>query len=101
MKIGTAMAPCLQEIFRPQNCGALAETLPATGRAQDNRRLFRFYGEFCLHSDRSASDASRAGERKLARLDSEAIRRRDQGETLTDIARSYNVHPSTISRLTA
>jgi DNA invertase Pin-like site-specific DNA recombinase len=32
---------------------------------------------------------------------SEAIRRRDRGETLTDIARSYNVHPSTISRLTA
>jgi DNA invertase Pin-like site-specific DNA recombinase len=32
---------------------------------------------------------------------SEAIRRRDRGETLTDIARSYKVHPSTISRLTA
>jgi IS30 family transposase len=32
---------------------------------------------------------------------SEAIRRRDQGEPLSDIARSYNVHPSTISRLTA
>jgi DNA invertase Pin-like site-specific DNA recombinase len=32
---------------------------------------------------------------------SEAIRRRDRGESLTDIARSYNVHPSTISRLTA
>jgi DNA invertase Pin-like site-specific DNA recombinase len=32
---------------------------------------------------------------------SEAIRRRDRGETLTDIARSYNVHASTISRLTA
>jgi hypothetical protein len=31
---------------------------------------------------------------------SEAIRRRDRGETLSDIARSYNVHPSTISRLT-
>jgi DNA invertase Pin-like site-specific DNA recombinase len=31
----------------------------------------------------------------------EAIKRRDQGETLSDIARSYNVHPSTISRLTA
>jgi DNA invertase Pin-like site-specific DNA recombinase len=27
---------------------------------------------------------------------SEAIRRRDRGETLGDIARSYNVHPSTI-----
>ena len=26
---------------------------------------------------------------------------RDRGETLSDIARSYNVHPSTISRLTA
>jgi DNA invertase Pin-like site-specific DNA recombinase len=32
---------------------------------------------------------------------SEAIRRRHQGEPLSDIARSYNVHPSTISRLTA
>jgi DNA invertase Pin-like site-specific DNA recombinase len=32
---------------------------------------------------------------------SEAIRRRDRGETLTDITRTYNVHPSTISRLTA
>jgi DNA invertase Pin-like site-specific DNA recombinase len=31
---------------------------------------------------------------------SEAVRRRDRGETLGDIARSYNVHPSTISRLT-
>ncbi len=30
---------------------------------------------------------------------SDAIRRRDRGETLSDIARSYNVHPSTISRL--
>src|SRR5271169_1428393 len=32
---------------------------------------------------------------------SEALRRRDRGEPLSDIARSYNVHPSTISRLTA
>ena len=32
---------------------------------------------------------------------SEAILRRDRGESLTDIARSFNVHPSTISRLTA
>lgn len=32
---------------------------------------------------------------------SAALRRRDRGETLTNIARSYNVHPSTISRLTA
>src|ERR1700694_5683805 len=31
---------------------------------------------------------------------SEAIRRRDRGEPLSEIARSYNVHPSTISRLT-
>jgi DNA invertase Pin-like site-specific DNA recombinase len=30
-----------------------------------------------------------------------AIRRRDRGESLNDIARSYNFHPSTISRLTA
>jgi DNA invertase Pin-like site-specific DNA recombinase len=32
---------------------------------------------------------------------SAALFRRDRGETLTNIARSYNVHPSTISRLTA
>ena len=32
---------------------------------------------------------------------SEVICRRDRGETLGDIARRYNVHPSTISRLTA
>jgi len=32
---------------------------------------------------------------------SEAIRCRDRGETLSNIAHSYNVHPSTISRLTA
>jgi DNA invertase Pin-like site-specific DNA recombinase len=31
----------------------------------------------------------------------EAIKRRNQGETLADIGRSYNVSPSTISRLTA
>jgi DNA invertase Pin-like site-specific DNA recombinase len=30
----------------------------------------------------------------------EAIKRREQGETLADIARSYNVSPATISRLT-
>jgi IS30 family transposase len=30
---------------------------------------------------------------------SEAIRRRDRGETLTEIGRSYNVSPATISRL--
>ena len=31
----------------------------------------------------------------------EAIKRRNQGETLADIARSYNVSPATISRLRA
>jgi DNA invertase Pin-like site-specific DNA recombinase len=31
----------------------------------------------------------------------EAIKRRDQGETLAEIGRSYNVSPATISRLTA
>ena len=31
----------------------------------------------------------------------EAIKRREQGETLADIARSYNVSPATISRLEA
>jgi hypothetical protein len=32
---------------------------------------------------------------------SEAIHRRDRDEPLTDIVRRYNVHPSSISRLTA
>jgi len=31
----------------------------------------------------------------------EAIQRRDNGESIRSIARSYNVHASTISRLTA
>jgi DNA invertase Pin-like site-specific DNA recombinase len=31
----------------------------------------------------------------------EAIKRREQGETLAEIGRSYNVSPATISRLTA
>lgn len=31
----------------------------------------------------------------------EAIKRREQDETLADIGRSYNVSPATISRLTA
>jgi DNA invertase Pin-like site-specific DNA recombinase len=31
----------------------------------------------------------------------EAIQRRDKGESIREIARSYNVNPSTISRLTA
>jgi DNA invertase Pin-like site-specific DNA recombinase len=31
----------------------------------------------------------------------EAVKRRNQGETLADIARSYNVSPATISRLVA
>ncbi len=31
----------------------------------------------------------------------EAIQRRDQGESIRAIARTYNVNPSTISRLTA
>ena len=31
----------------------------------------------------------------------EAIHRRDQGEAVREIARTYNVSPSTISRLTA
>jgi hypothetical protein len=31
---------------------------------------------------------------------SQRIKRRNQGETLADIARTYNVSPATISRLT-
>jgi DNA invertase Pin-like site-specific DNA recombinase len=43
-------------------------------------------------ADLSNSPITRSGE---------AIKRREQGETLADIGRSYNVSPATISRLTA
>src|SRR5215468_4684342 len=62
------MAPCVQEIFRPQNRRAVGQTLSATGRAQDDPRLLRFHNGFCVQSDRSATDARRAGDRELARL---------------------------------
>jgi DNA invertase Pin-like site-specific DNA recombinase len=37
----------------------------------------------------------------IAHQQKEAIKRRNQGETLADIGRSYNVSAATISRLTA
>src|SRR5215813_13966171 len=67
-KLGACAKPCIQEIFRPQNRGALAQAAPATSRAQDDLRLLRFHNGFCLQSDWSAIDARRAGERKLTRL---------------------------------
>src|SRR5215813_2160714 len=67
-KLGACAKPCIQEIFRPQNRGALAQATPATSRAQDDLRLLRFHNGFCLQSDWSAIDARRAGERKLTRL---------------------------------
>jgi hypothetical protein len=35
-KLGACAKPCLQEMFRPQNRGALAQAAPATSRAQEN-----------------------------------------------------------------
>src|ERR1700746_2168326 len=51
-----------------QNCGAVAQTLLATGRAPDDLRLLRFCNEFRLQRDRSAPEARRAADRKQARL---------------------------------
>src|SRR5215469_6483613 len=42
-EIGAARMPS-RKIFRPQNCGAAAHTLPATGR--DDPRLSRLYNRF-------------------------------------------------------
>src|SRR5215471_5300934 len=71
-KLGACAKPCIQEIFRPQNRGALAQAAPATSRAQDDLRLLRFHNGFCLQSDWSAIDARRAGERELTRLQARA-----------------------------
>src|SRR5215468_3153900 len=43
----------------------VAQTLLALGGAQDAPRLLLFHNEFCPQSDRSATDAGRAGDRKL------------------------------------
>src|SRR5215470_4714018 len=58
----------MPEIFRPQNCGAVANTLHVTGRVENDPRLLRLYNRFCLQGDRSITTAERAADRKLARL---------------------------------
>jgi DNA invertase Pin-like site-specific DNA recombinase len=55
-------------LFRPQNCGAVAPTLLAIGRAQGSSELLRLHNGFCLQNDRSTTNAGRAADRKLARL---------------------------------
>src|SRR6516162_6142912 len=66
--IGTAMAPVSMN-FGPQNCGAVAQTLLTSGV---ERRVITDYCDFTTGSafsgDRSATDARRAGHRKMARL---------------------------------
>src|SRR5215470_15958279 len=57
-----------RKIFRPQNCGAAAHTLPATGRVEDDPRLSRLYNRFYAQGDRLITSAERAADRKLARL---------------------------------
>src|SRR5215472_17966478 len=56
-----------RKIFRPQNCGAVAHTLPVTGQVEDDPRLSRLYNRFYVQGDRSITSAERA-DRKLARL---------------------------------
>jgi hypothetical protein len=61
------MAP-VSIIYGPQNCGAVAQTLLAKGRLQDDRRLFRDFDGFWLQSDWSTTNAERVGTPKLTRL---------------------------------
>jgi hypothetical protein len=61
------MAP-VSIIFGPQNCSAVAQKLPATGRLQDGRRLFGYFSGFWLQSDRSPTDSERVGASKFTRL---------------------------------
>jgi DNA invertase Pin-like site-specific DNA recombinase len=57
-------------------------------------------GEGRAHA--KADGISRGRKLRLTpRQEQEAIRRRDQGVSVPEIARTYNVSPSTISRLTA
>ena len=59
-----------------------------TGARADRRELNRMLGKL------SPGDVVTVAQKK------EAIRRRVQGETLAELARSYNVSRATISRLT-
>jgi DNA invertase Pin-like site-specific DNA recombinase len=89
---------------------AWADTTNAHGRLMLTvlGGLAEFERELIRDRTREGRERARARGQSLGRpfkltphQRSEAIRRRDRGETLSDIARSYNVHPSTISRLTA
>src|SRR5215472_15512989 len=66
-ELGAAGMPS-RKIFRSQNCGAVAHALPVTGRVEDDPRLSRLYNRFYLQRDRSITNAERAADRKLARL---------------------------------
>ena len=65
--------------------------MSCVGRLQIGRRLRCLMGWVCAGRKPKLTDHQRR----------EAIKRRDRGETTADIARSYNVHHSTISRLTS
>ena len=58
----------LQEIFRPQNCGAVCPNVASDKLSADDPRLLLFSKGFWLQSGRSTTDARRAGDRKLTRL---------------------------------
>ena len=87
-----------------------ADTTTAHGRLMLTvpSRLAEFERELIRARTGEGRERAKAREQSLGRpfkltphQRSEAIRRGDRGETLSDIARSYNVHPNTISRLTA
>jgi hypothetical protein len=60
---------------------------------------FREKGRLPVLSDPWADTTTPHGRLIFDRLTQHQIKRRDAGETITDIGRSYNVSHSTISRL--
>src|SRR6516162_6966802 len=58
----------LVRLFRPQNCGVVAQALAGTGRVENDRKLSRFCNGFYLQGDRSTTYAERAADCKLVRL---------------------------------
>ena len=80
----------MPEIFSPQNCGAVANTLHVTGRVEDDPRLSRLYNRFGLQGDRSITTAERAADRELARLNGTRLgdpRLRDLTKVCTGISK--------------
>jgi hypothetical protein len=86
------------KIFRPQKCGAVAHTLPATGRVQNNPRLSRLYNRFYLQTDRSSTNAERAADRTASpRRSPDAIWSRSWSRILSRFLRLTHTGDSVIS----